>query len=217
MDTILLMLEDFFPVVKTSHFFCSVSSFYCIFFCFSQIRQLDVRATREITGLPKFLNHRACPTKVLGLTTLSNISQAESQSERQSPAPGSYRFYLTSLLPKISLFCVTKFCLSLFWTECSSSAPKGWNAVTENVVTVTKGILRVILCTQLLSNIMAPQRENGSHHVMYTRLTQPHVARFIHQQREDRLLHNPAMKGAVIWDDLLVSGLGVPPWKKPQW
>lgn len=67
--------------------------------------------------------------------------------------------------------------------------------MTEDVVTVTKGILKVRLCTQLLSDIMVPQNQREwvspcAVHKAYS----ASYSKVYSAAAEERLLHNSAMK-----------------------
>lgn len=86
-----------FPVLRLSPFFHLISSFYCIFFCFSQVRQLDAWAARKIPKLPKFLRHGNCPSKGI-ISNKQLVPQAEPENQTE---PTSMLLHVLHHLPRL--------------------------------------------------------------------------------------------------------------------
>lgn len=103
----------FFAAVKPSPLLWFVSLSYCIFFHFSQVRQLDVWATREITELPKFLAHGVCPTKGLGGRNTQQVIRSPGRMRDWEAEPGPTLLQvLHHLVSQIPLVCVLKLWLN---------------------------------------------------------------------------------------------------------
>ena len=171
MDTLLLILEDFFSSSEavTIFLFCVfILLHFLLLFTGQAVRCLSCKGNTRIAKIPE----------AWGLLYEGYVCSHNSQQVTLSPGrirewetePGPMLLQVLqpcSLSPRFLCFFFWNCVWTLFWTESISSVPKTTKrGDCKGCSTDTKGVLGVKLCPQQLSHITVPQPDSESHHVM---------------------------------------------------